>query len=256
MRPRILVSNDDGINAAGLAALVEAVSPLGEAWVVAPDREQSASSHALSLHRPLRLHEVKERWLAVDGTPADCAYIGINHVLKDQRPALVVSGINHGANLAEDVIYSGTVAAAMEAAILGVPAVAFSLVSRAPFDFTAAAGFARALVAALLERQLPKRMLLNVNVPGHAPPRGFRVARLGRHSYGAVVVENVDPRGRKYYWIGGSEYQHDDLPGSDCNAVMREGLISVTPMQLDLTDDRVLEGLRDLRIAGFERQDG
>ena len=132
---RILVSNDDGIAAKGLLALVEAVTPLGEVWVVAPESEQSATSHALSLHRPLRVRKVKERWFSVDGTPADCVYMAVHHLLKDERPAIVVSGINHGPNLADDVIYSGTVAAAMEGAVLGIPAIAFSLVSRRVFEF-------------------------------------------------------------------------------------------------------------------------
>src|SRR3954454_17997177 len=127
---RILVSNDDGITAKGLLALVEAVTGLAEVWVVAPENEQSAASHSLSLHRPLRAREVKEHWFAVDGTPADCVYMAVHHLMKDERPALVVSGINHGPNLADDVIYSGTVAAAMEGSLLGLPAIAFSLVTR------------------------------------------------------------------------------------------------------------------------------
>src|SRR5687768_7441485 len=131
--PRILVSNDDGYVSEGLRALVEAVSPLGEVWVVAPEVEQSATSHAISIHRPLRIRQVRERWYAVDGTPTDCSYIAINHILKGHRPRLMVSGINHGPNLADDVTYSGTVAAAMEASILGVPAIAFSLVTRERF---------------------------------------------------------------------------------------------------------------------------
>ncbi|HEX9202404.1 MAG TPA: 5'/3'-nucleotidase SurE, partial [Vicinamibacteria bacterium] len=126
-RPVILVSNDDGHQAAGIQALAAAMTELGEVWVVAPEAEQSASSHAISIHRPLRIREVRPRWYAVDGTPTDCSYVGINHVLKDRRPRLLVSGINHGPNLADDVTYSGTVAAAMEASMLGVPAIAFSL---------------------------------------------------------------------------------------------------------------------------------
>lgn len=254
-RPRILVSNDDGYFSEGLQALVEAVSPLGEVWVVAPDREQSATSHALSLHRPLRIKEVRERWFSVDGTPADSAYLAINHILKDDRPDLMVSGINHGANLAEDVMYSGTVAAAMEGALLGVPAIAFSLVARRHFDFGPAARFARALVAAALSRPLPRRMLLNVNVPGGVEPRGYAVTRQGRHTYGYAVVEKEDPRGRKYYWIGGNEYQHEDIPGSDCNAVFLEKRISVTPLHLELTDHSRLPDLAGWTLEGFDRND-
>ena len=149
-RPRILVSNDDGHQSDGLRALVDAVSPLGEIWVVAPEAEQSASSHAISLHRPLRIREVRERWFAVDGTPTDCSYVAINHVLKDSRPQLMLSGINHGPNMADDVTYSGTVAAAMEASLLGVPAIAFSLATRRKFEFEAAARFAAKFMAAAL----------------------------------------------------------------------------------------------------------
>ncbi len=255
-RPRILVSNDDGYFSDGLQALVEAVSPLGEVWVVAPDREQSAASHAISLHRPLRIKEIRERWFAVDGTPTDSAYLAINHLLKDDRPQLMVSGINHGANLADDVTYSGTVAAAMEGALLGVPAIAFSLVSRAPFDFQPAARFARALVASALSRPLPKRMLLNVNIPGGVEPDGYVVTRLGRHSYGYDVVENVDPRGRKYYWIGGNEYEHEDIPGSDCNVVHQARRVSVTPLHMELTDHGQIPALAGWTVEGFRRFEG
>lgn len=252
-RPRILVSNDDGYFSEGLQALVEAVTPLGEVWVVAPDREQSAASHAISLHRPLRIKEIRERWFAVDGTPTDSAYLAINHLLKDDRPQIMVSGINHGGNLADDVTYSGTVSAAMEAALLGVPAIAFSLVSGAPFDFKPTARFARSIVAAVLEQPLPPRMLLNVNVPGGVEPEGYVVTRLGRHSYGYDVVENVDPRGRKYYWIGGTEYAHEDIPGSDCNAIHRDKKISVTPLHLELTDHGRMADVAGWTLEGFRR---
>src|SRR5437899_5230349 len=215
--PRILVSNDDGFMADGLRALVEAMESLGEVWVAAPEAEQSASSHAISIHRPLRIREVRPRWYAVDGTPTDCSYVGINHVLKDRRPRLLVSGITLGPNLADDVTYSGTVAAAMEASMLGVPAIAFSLVTRHDFDFTAAARFAASLVEAALGQPLPPAMLLNVNIPPGPELRGYSVTRLGKHSYGFDVIEHVDPRGRTYYWIRGHGDQHEDNPGSDCN---------------------------------------
>jgi 5'-nucleotidase len=247
------VSNDDGYFSQGIQALVDAVSPLGEVWVVAPDREQSAASHAISLHRPLRIQKIRERWFAVDGTPTDSAYLAINHILKDARPTLMVSGINHGANLADDVTYSGTVSAAMEGALLGVPSIAFSLASRPPFDFGPAARFAQALVAAALSQPLPPRMLLNVNIPGGVEPDGYVITRLGRHSYGYEVVENVDPRGRKYYWIGGTEYEHQDIPGSDCNAVHLEKRVSVTPLHLDLTAHERIPGLLGWTLEGFQR---
>src|SRR5512140_530579 len=152
-RPLILVSNDDGHASSGIQALVDAMEPLGEVVVVAPEWEQSAASHAISIHRPLRLREVRPGWYAVDGTPTDCSWLAIHHVLRDRRPTLMVSGINHGPNLADDVTYSGTVAAAMEASIFGVPAIAFSLAGRGEFDFAPAARFARALVGASLQRE-------------------------------------------------------------------------------------------------------
>jgi len=253
LTPRILVSNDDGYQSDGIKALAEAMAALGEVWVVAPEAEQSASSHAISIHRPLRLREVRERWYAVDGTPTDCSYLGINYIMKDRRPAIAVSGINHGPNLADDVTYSGTVAAAMEASLLGVPAIAFSLVTRRGFDFAPAARFARALVGAALAQPLPPNMLLNVNVPADVEPDGYAVTRLGKHSYGFDVVEKVDPRGRKYYWIGGNEYQHEDVPGSDCNAVLRERRVSVTPLHLNLTDEAMRQQVAKWPVEGFTR---
>ena len=252
-RPRILVSNDDGFQSEGVKALAAAMEELGEVWVVAPEVEQSASSRAISIHRPLRLREVRARWYAVDGTPTDCAWLGIHHVLKGRRPSVLVSGINHGPNLADDVTYSGTLAAAMEASIIGVPAIAFSLAGWRALDFEPAARFARALVAAALARDLPPNLLLNVNVPPGVEPDGYVVTRLGKHSYGSDVVEKKDPRGRSYFWIGGNEYQHEDIPGSDCNAVLREKRVSVTPLMLDLTDEPRRAVVASWTVEGFAR---
>ena len=248
---RVLITNDDGIHSKGLDALVQAFAPIADVAVVAPDREQSAASHAISLHRPLRIAELGPKRWAVDGTPTDCVYVALHHLLRgEQRPDLVVSGVNYGANLGDDVTYSGTVAAAMEGSLLGVPAIAVSLVSRDRFDFGPAAAFARALGEAVVEHGLPRGMLLNVNVPRDAS-KGYAVTRLGKRNYGSLVLENVDPRGRKYYWIGGSEAKHDDLPGSDCNAVYDDGLISVTPLRLDLTAPELLGPLASWKIPGF-----
>jgi 5'-nucleotidase len=253
--PSILISNDDGYRSPGLRALADAMAELGEVWVVAPEQEQSATSRAISIHRPLRIRELGERWFAVDGTPTDCSYLGVHHLMRERRPALMVSGINHGANLADDVTYSGTVAAAMEASLIGVPAIAFSLATRGPFDFAPAARFARSLAESALAQPLPPGILLNVNVPGGGDPRGYKVTRLGKHSYGTEVVEQTDPRGRKYYWIGGNEYQHEDIPGSDCNAVYEERLVSVTPLHLDLTDDAARALVSGWRVPGFEQHE-
>jgi len=250
---RILVCNDDGWQSEGLKALVDAVAPCAEVYVVAPEAEQSAAAHAISLRRPLRIREVRPRWYAVDGTPTDCSYIGINHVLKGARPQLVLSGINYGPNLAEDITYSGTVAAAMEAMLLGVPAVAFSLATRHGFDFAPAARFAAAFVPALLARPLPPQLLLNVNVPADPVSDEYVLTRLGRHSYGFDVIEKTDPRGRKYYWIGGSEYSHEDIPGSDCNVVLRERRVSVTPLHLNLTDAALASVVETWPVPGWTR---
>jgi 5'-nucleotidase len=254
-RPLILVSNDDGHASEGIRALAAAMASLGEVVVVAPEQEQSAASHAISIHRPLRLRELRPAWFAVDGTPTDCSWLAIHHVLRGRHPAIMVAGINHGPNLADDVTYSGTIAAAMEASLFNVPAIAISLAGRDDFDFGPSARFARALVAAALARPLSPRLLLNVNVPPGVEPDGYVVTRLGKHSYGSSVVEKTDPRGRKYYWIGGSEYQHEDIPGSDCNVVLRERRVSVTPLMLDLTDDAMRREVALWKLEGFQRRE-
>jgi 5'-nucleotidase len=251
----VLLSNDDGVHAAGLRSLAAAFEG-DEVWVCAPDREQSASSHAISLHRPLRLHEVAPRWYSVDGTPTDAVYVGMNLVLKERWPDVVVSGVNHGPNLGNDVHYSGTVAAAMEGALLGVPAIAVSLASAPPHDFVPAARLAAELARALVASRPSRPVLLNLNVPPGLV-RGWRLARLGKRTYGNEVVTKIDPRGRRYYWIGGEGGAvNHDIPGSDCNAVGEEGLASVTPLQLDATDGEALEALRSLRLATLPREPG
>jgi 5'-nucleotidase len=246
--PLILVCNDDGVHSAGLAALADALTPIGDVTVVAPDREQSACSHALTLHRPLRIEARAPGRYTVDGTPTDCVNLAVNAVLK-QRPALLVSGINHGANLGDDVTYSGTVSAAMEATLLGIPSIAMSLIGREHFDFTIAAAFAARLARWVLEHPLPPDTLLNVNVPQdfEGPgPGGVALTRMGRRRYGDAIVENVDPRGRKYYWIAGDEVPFVAEEGTDFHAV-RQGLISITPIHLDLTNYRSLDSLARVR---------
>jgi len=248
---RVLLSNDDGVYAPGLAALAAAFAG-DEVWIVAPDREQSASSHAISLHRPLRLHEVGPRRFAVDGTPTDAVYMGMNLVLKGQRPDIVLSGINHGPNLGNDVLYSGTVAAAMEGALLGVNAVAVSLASPPPHEFSHAAAFAAELARRIASDPPPAPALFNVNVPP-GPVRGYRFAPLGHRTYGSEVVEKLDPRGRRYFWIG-SEASFRDIPHSDCNTVFQDGLVAVTPLHLDLTHGAMLQELRSWTIPGYRKE--
>jgi 5'-nucleotidase len=250
---RVLLSNDDGVNAPGLAALAAAF-PDDEVWVVAPDREQSASSHAISLHRPLRIVEVGERRFSVDGTPTDAVYLALNHVLRGRPPDLVLSGVNHGPNLGNDVLYSGTVAAAMEGALLGVSAIAVSLAARPPHDFAPPAAFAASLARSIAALHPPRPILLNVNVP-EGPVRGYRLVRLGKRTYGNEVVEKTDPRGRKYYWIGGEGGAvNEDIPGSDCNCVTFDRLASVTPLRLDASDDGAVDALGALAVPGFPRE--
>jgi 5'-nucleotidase len=236
----ILVSNDDGIHAEGLIALEKSVEPLGEVYTVAPEREQTSMSHALTLHRPLRVREVGPRRLAIDGTPTDCVKLALTGLLP-VRPNLVISGINKGPNLGDDIIYSGTVSAALEAALLGIPAIAVSLVTFENLKFDAAAEFAATLVQRIKEHGMPREMLLNVNVP--AVPRenikGWRFTRQGKRHYSENIVERVDPRGKKYYWIGGDDLGFDQDDGTDCMAV-HEGYVSVTPLQVDMTNYKLL----------------
>jgi 5'-nucleotidase len=244
----ILVSNDDGIRAAGIRALEAALVPLGDVWVVAPDREQSAASHSLSLHRPLRVEPIDERHFAVDGTPTDAVNLGINGILR-RKPDLVVSGVNHGGNLGDDVTYSGTVSAAMEGTLLGVPAIAVSLVSHESMDFSAAAEFTARLAGAVTARGLPRDTLLNVNVPAleTSAIRGYRITRQGKRRYGDAIVENRDPRGRKYYWIGGEDLGFVPAEGTDCSAIA-DGYVSITPLHLDLTNYASMKALNELAL--------
>jgi 5'-nucleotidase len=237
----ILVSNDDGIQSEGIIALEEALRDVGEIYTVAPDRAQSSMSHALTLHRPLRVHEVAPRRLAVDGTPTDCVKLALTGLLA-VRPNLVVSGINKGPNLGDDVIYSGTVSAAIEGALLRVPAIAVSLVTFQNFDFSAAAEFTATLVSRIQECGIPPETLLNVNVPALPKEqlKGWQLTRMGKRHYSENIVERVDPRGVKYYWIGGDDLGYDQDEGTDCVAV-HEGYISVTPLQVDLTNYRLLK---------------
>jgi 5'-nucleotidase len=252
-RPRILVSNDDGVHAPGLAALAAALEALGDVYVVAPDRERSAVGHALTLHRPLRVEALGERRFAINGTPTDCVNLGMLGLLP-VRPDIVVSGVNAGSNLGDDVTYSGTVSAAMEGSLLGVPGVAVSLVdAREPGDFDAAAAAAVRIVRLVLRDRRAGTTLLNINVP-RGRPRGIRMTRLGRRVYSERVIAERDPRGKLYYWIGAGPPAWEGGDDTDFAAV-HAGYISVTPLHLDLTS---YEGLRDLKPweGDFERVAG
>jgi len=248
MRPLILLSNDDGIESRHLAATAEALEPLGDLWVVAPERERSAVSHSITLHKPLRVHEVEQRRFAVSGSPVDCVYIAVIKLLP-RRPDVVVSGINRGFNLGADVFYSGTVAAAVEGSLRGVPGVALSLAPR-DADIATASRFAAALVASVLEVPMPARTILNVNMPSR-PGASYQWTRLGERVYNDVVDDRQDPRGRRYYWIGGGVARAENPPGTDCHSI-DHGHISVTPLHLDMTHHAVLADERPWRVDGFQ----
>ena len=243
-KKKILISNDDGIHSEGIKALAKAMKSLGEVYVVAPDRERSASSHSLTLYHPLRVEEVAKNWYAVDGTPTDCVNLAINGILK-QRPDLVIAGINKGPNMGDDITYSGTVSVAMEGTLLGVPSIAMSLTAKGNFNFNPAAEFAKRLAKFVLKNGLPKDTLLNVNVPDIESEKikGHMVTKQGKRVYGDAVVEKTDPRGRKYYWIGGDDLGFVHSRDSDFLAVSK-GYISVTPIHLDLTNHASLKEIR------------
>jgi len=238
-RPLILLSNDDGVAARGIRTLRAELAKIADVVVVAPLTEQSANSHALTLARPLR-HRVVEGFHAIDGTPADCIYVGLYWKdLMSRRPDLVVSGINHGYNLGSDTFYSGTVAAAREGALHGVPAIAFSLGMAEGSSMEAVAPIARRIVARILRTERPETErppLLNVNFPAGVPqPKGLRATRLGRRRYENEVDVRKDPRGREYFWIGGPNAFHDPSDGSDTEAV-DHGFVSITPLGLAATE--------------------
>jgi 5'-nucleotidase len=231
--PRILVTNDDGVHSDGIRALAAAVDRLGDVTVVAPIQEASAIGHALTLRRPLRIDAVSDRWFAVDGTPTDCVNIAITHVLGG-KPDLIVSGINKGWNLGDDVTYSGTVSAALEGALLGVPSIAFSVARiKDECDFFACADAATTLARAVLDRGMPRFTLLNVNAPV-GESRGFRVTVQAKRNHKTMVSERMDPRHRAYYWIEEGENHWEPQDRSDYQAV-RDGFMSVTPLQPDMT---------------------
>jgi 5'-nucleotidase len=240
--PRILVTNDDGIHSAGIIALEHALASVGEVITVAPAHEMSAASRSLTLMRPLRIDKIDDHHYSVDGTPTDCVTLAMNKILKDRLPDLVVSGINKGANLGDDVTYSGTVAGAMEASMYGLPGIAISLVQRVNFDFEPAAKFAAELVRRVLSDGLPRGTMLSVNVPP-GPIRGVRITRQGTKVVRPSIIEGIDPRQRRYYWIGEESFTWNEEEGTDYEAV-RQGFVSITPLRSDLTDYRLLNEMK------------
>lgn len=244
---KILVSNDDGVHAPGLSILAKALAQIAEITVVAPDRDRSGASNSLTLQHPLRLRYLEEKVISVQGTPTDCVHLALTGLLnKDEMPDLVVSGINAGSNLGDDVFYSGTVAAAMEGRFLGIPSIAFSIAGSEPLYYSTAAEVAKRLVQLLYKKPIPAKTILNVNIPDVAfeSLKGFAVTRLGTRHTAERMIPNKDPRGHTIYWIGTSGREDDAREGTDFYA-MRLQQVSITPLQLDLTHHSVRDELEE-----------
>ena len=236
---RILLTNDDGIHSDGLQILERTLLEVGDVFVVAPAAEMSGASHSLTLSRPLRIRQVDERHWSVDGTPTDCVTLALHQILhEDELPHVCVSGINHGGNLGDDATYSGTVAGALEATILGVPGLAISLVARDHFNFTDAARFALVAVRKILSEGLPEGTLLNMNVP-QGEIKGVKVTRQGIKNARPVITEHIDPRGKPYFWIGEQYFRSNAEDGTDYRAI-EDGYVSITPLKSDMTDHGAL----------------
>ncbi len=235
-RKKILVSNDDGIHSEGLIILARALESVGDVFTVAPDRERSAVSHSLTLHRPLRVKKISSNVISIDGTPTDCINLSLNGILP-VKPDLVVSGINFGANLGDDITYSGTVSAAMEGTLFGLPSFAISLACENDAKFETASKIAVKVAGLIIKNGLPKDTLLNINVPYVAEKdiKGIKFTKQGKKTYNDAIVEKVDPRGKKYYWVGGSKIDVKHEEDTDLMAVC-ENYISITPLHLDLTN--------------------
>jgi 5'-nucleotidase len=246
---RILLSNDDGYYAPGLAALAVALEPLGEITVVAPERDRSGASNSLTLDRPLTLHRASNGFFYVNGTPTDCVHMAVTGLL-DIEPDIVVSGINSGSNMGDDTLYSGTVAAATEGYLLGVPAIAISLVGKEYANYATAARVARELVERIDRAPLAEPVLLNVNVPDLPWDKlaGMEVTRLGRRHKAQPVVKSVNPRGDTVYWVGQAGAARDAGPGTDFHALER-GAVSITPLQVDLTHAGQMDALGRWLVA-------
>jgi 5'-nucleotidase len=241
---RILVTNDDGVMSPGLQALADRLSDLGQVWVVAPDRERTAVAHGVTLHKPLRIHEIGKRVFTVNGTPADCVNLALAKILP-RPPTILVSGINKGVNLGDDVMYSGTVSAALEGAILGIPSIAVSQEGEERFRFKAGALYGKRVAALVASQGLPSETILNVNIPdcpAHAI-KGVKITCLSRRRFENPIIEKVDPRGRKYYWIAGRRISWSRQENADHEALERR-MVSITPIHLDITNYGVLERFR------------
>lgn len=243
-RWRILITNDDGYHSEGIQALEQALRPLGDVFVIAPESEMSGASHSLTLSRPLRIRQIDTFHWTVDGTPTDCVVLGLNKILPSElRPDICVSGINHGPNLGDDATYSGTVAGALEATILGVSGLAFSLASGRDYNFTEASAIARLITERVLSEGLPSGTLLNINIP-KGVPKGLRITRQGFKNARPIITEHIDPRGKPYYWIGEERNGYTAAGDTDFEAIA-EGFVSITPMRSDLTNHLAVDLLKE-----------
>lgn len=250
----ILITNDDGIHSPGLAALKKGLAPLGRIVVVAPDRDNSAISHALTMHRPLRLTELESDVYTLDGTPTDCVSIALSKVF-DHPPDLLVSGINNGPNIGDDITYSGTVSAAIEGTMYAVASLAVSMAGEPPFDYTHSEPIIRKLARKVLDNGLPASTLMNVNIPDRVPVKGIKVTRQGRRIWKQAVQEVTDPRGRMHYWIGGGTPLLDSGKDTDVH-VLSEGFVSISPIHLDLTNHEGISYFKeDLKLELFAASD-
>lgn len=240
----ILVTNDDGVYSPGIIALFNAMKELGRVYIVAPDREQSAVSHTLTLHRPIKAEEIREHVYAVNGTPTDCVVIGVNKILPE-KPYLIVSGINRGGNVGDDITYSGTVSAAVEGTIMGIQSFAVSVVGEKNFHFETAAHYSLKIAKMILEKSLPPDTLLNVNLPNVKKEHieGIQFTRQGKRVYDNGIQETYDPKGKKHFWIGGGTPYWEPGEDTDMQAIQK-GYVSITPIHLDLTNYNALESLK------------
>lgn len=250
----ILISNDDGIESPGILKLAEELKNVGNVTVVAPHRERSTSGHSLTLHKPLRCFEVKPKYYSISGSPADCVYMATRLLMK-KKPDIIISGINKGANLGNDIYYSGTVAAAREGAYFGCKSVAFSLalghhLEKVDTNWDTAASFAKVFIPTVLKRNIPPNHILNVNVPNlpMSEIKGVKISKQGLRYYTDEITDRIDPRNRHYYWLGGEYKGFENISGSDCVHV-DQGYISIVPLKIDSTDYELLEELKKWEIA-------
>lgn len=239
----ILITNDDGIHSPGILALQKAMTEIGHTIVIAPDRDNSAVSHSLTMNRPLKIHKLKEDFYMIDGTPTDCVAVGLKKILEIQ-PDLLVSGINAGANLGDDISYSGTVSAAIEGTMYGVPSMALSVGGEPPYDYRAAKQIATCMARKILQNSLPQNTLLNINIPSGSIYQKIRVTRQGRRLWENSIHETLDPRGSKHYWIGGGTALTDLGEDTDVHT-FASGNVSITPIQLDLTNHTGITYLKE-----------